>query len=163
MANGIARVCPGCGDPESEATGPIQPVSDDDPRELCVRCYTDEFGRSSVVKLYAFIAGAQGAPPETEEDAQRHALLTMVAPMASRFIPDDPDELDQMLLTLAHWSLSMRSDSAAPWSVAGAEPEQEVTSDENAPRDDPAQPAEGASEAPAIAGPDSAGSPPAAD
>ncbi|HUR85658.1 MAG TPA: hypothetical protein VMY78_09955 [Solirubrobacteraceae bacterium] len=67
---------------------------------------------SSVDKLHT-VAGELGALEP--EDAMQAALLTMLsafAPALTAQLPDDPDELDELLLAGARWMLNLRSDDA---------------------------------------------------
>jgi hypothetical protein len=63
-------------------------------------------------KLDQRLHEAQTATPETEQEAMVAQLLAVAAPMVGPMIPEDPAELDDSLLRLTKWLLSMRSDDA---------------------------------------------------
>lgn len=63
-------------------------------------------------KVDAHIARAKTAQPENEQQAMMAQLLTLAEPMVGTMVPEDPAELDEQLLSLGQWALSMRSDDA---------------------------------------------------
>lgn len=70
--------------------------------------------RSSIEKLQDLIASAKSAPADPGT-AQLRQTFSAVLPMILRFapIPDDPAELDQLLLIGASLALRSRSDGAS--------------------------------------------------
>lgn len=56
------------------------------------------------------------------EDQQLATLAALVLPAVESLLPDDPDDLDAMLATLAKWSTEVRSDDAAPLALCVWEP-----------------------------------------
>lgn len=76
--------------------------------------HLDPEPRTSVEKVGELIAGGNGMQPSDPQGAQMLALFKSAAPMITRFIPQDPDELDATLLGLASMALRLRSDDAAP-------------------------------------------------
>jgi hypothetical protein len=67
---------------------------------------------TSAEKIRELLAGATALKPDTAEEAQLYGVMRMVAPMAGRFIPEDPERLDEMLLQGARLCLGLRSDDA---------------------------------------------------
>lgn len=67
-------------------------------------------------KLEALISGTAGADEVAgdPEMGQLLGVMRMAAPVAMRFLPSDPDELDAMLITGASLALRLRSDDADP-------------------------------------------------
>lgn len=65
-------------------------------------------------KLNALVEKAKTMQPETEEQARLAQGVQLVVPMIAPMVPEDPAELDKLLLTLASWCVDTRSDGAAP-------------------------------------------------
>lgn len=72
-------------------------------------------GRTSVEKLREIITELRGAAPDGESGARiRQALGMMPTLLRMLPIPDDPKQLDGMLLIGARVALRLRSDDAEP-------------------------------------------------
>lgn len=71
--------------------------------------------RSSAQKIEDVLEQLRSTPPDSEQSARMLQVLGMVLPMVRRIgaIPDDPAELDEMLLKGATVALRLRSDWAA--------------------------------------------------
>lgn len=68
---------------------------------------------SSIDKVQELLTGAGRFEATDEEDARLLQMFQAVGPIvATRVIPDDPAELDRMLLSLARWAIELRSDGA---------------------------------------------------
>jgi len=52
------------------------------------------------------------ARPDDEDSARFLQTISSFAPLLSRFLPDDPEELDRYLAVVAQGALSCRSDEA---------------------------------------------------
>jgi hypothetical protein len=63
-------------------------------------------------KVDQAIAAARDAQPQTEQEAMLAQMLQVAGPMVGPMIPQDPVELDDQILRLAKWLVSMRSDDA---------------------------------------------------
>jgi hypothetical protein len=77
--------------------------------------------RTSVEKLHDLIAEAKSAKPTDEQTARLRQAFSSLLPMILRFapIPEDPAELDKLLLVGARVCLRLRSDDAEqPASIA---------------------------------------------
>lgn len=72
---------------------------------------------TSAEKLHALLAEASAQKPTTAEEASLYGILRMVAPLAGRFIPSEPERLDELLLGAARMCLGLRSDDAPPANV----------------------------------------------
>jgi hypothetical protein len=70
--------------------------------------------RTSTQKIEDVLEEMRTVSPDGEESARLQQLLGMVLPMVRRLgvIPDDPGELDEMLLKGAAVALRLRSDGA---------------------------------------------------
>jgi hypothetical protein len=68
---------------------------------------------TSPEKIAALLAELSGQSPDDEETAQLIAMMQMIGPIAARFIPREPAELDKLLLVGARWALALLSDPAA--------------------------------------------------
>jgi hypothetical protein len=67
---------------------------------------------TSIEKLHAMTLAASAKTPESEDQARALSLFQMVAPFVAGMMPDDPAELDALLLNGARWALALRSDGA---------------------------------------------------
>lgn len=68
----------------------------------------------SLEKLNQLVHDAQHTEPESEEAARAAQLMTIALPIIGPMVPEDPGELDDMILKLTGWLLSIRSDDAVP-------------------------------------------------
>jgi hypothetical protein len=68
---------------------------------------------NSVEKLRALLGDLAAAKPESEDEARQLAMLGSIAPFALGHLPDNPVDLDELLLKGAVWALRLRSDGAA--------------------------------------------------
>jgi hypothetical protein len=68
--------------------------------------------RSSVEKLQAIGAELVDVEPDDPMQAALLSMLAGMAPMLTGLLPDDPAELDDLLLVGSRWMLAMRSDDA---------------------------------------------------
>ena len=76
---------------------------------------------NSLEKLAKLQADMMETPPADEDSARWQQLATGALPMIGPMLPDDPAELDQHLLRLAAWGLTMRSDDAPQYVVCELE------------------------------------------
>lgn len=67
---------------------------------------------NSLEKLDQIVERAKNTPPENEEQARTAQLVTIAVPMIAPMVPEEPAELDRMLLGLAKMALETRSDDA---------------------------------------------------
>jgi hypothetical protein len=72
----------------------------------------------SLEKLRAAIAGTSTATPDDEGTARLIQTLQVAGPILGELIPDTAEELDQAILGIATWMLSMRSDDSPAYFVA---------------------------------------------
>lgn len=68
--------------------------------------------RTSVEKLRDGLASLQAMEPEDPGHAAQLAMIGGALPFLAPLFPDDPAELDVILLAAAKWALSLRSDDA---------------------------------------------------
>ncbi len=68
--------------------------------------------QSSTAKLAQAMLELQHIEPDGPLTATLLLAFNAMGPMLENLLPDDPAELDEMLLTVATWLLGMRSDDA---------------------------------------------------
>jgi hypothetical protein len=70
-------------------------------------------------KVRAMLAQLQTIEAPPGEAGLQAVLLAIefVGPQIEAMIPPDPAELDELLLTGAHWALGLRSDDAPPFAL----------------------------------------------
>jgi hypothetical protein len=84
----------------------------DHPRELSE---PDVFPvQTSTEKVRLALAELAQAEPDNALQATMLGAIGTFAPMLELALPDDPEDLDAILLACAKWALAMRSDTAAP-------------------------------------------------
>jgi hypothetical protein len=68
--------------------------------------------RSSIDKIEQLLAIVPHVVPDSEEDARLMQVAQAVLPHVQRFMPQDPERLDAILLAVAQHCLLARSDGA---------------------------------------------------
>jgi hypothetical protein len=67
--------------------------------------------REKVLRLRQWLLGLKA---EDEESARNLQVLSAIAPLLVKALPNDPAELDRYLRTIAWGAIECRSDEAAP-------------------------------------------------
>lgn len=70
--------------------------------------------QTSVEKVRLALAELAQVEPDNPLQAAMLSAIGTFAPMLELALPDDPEQLDAVLLAGAKWALCMRSDTAAP-------------------------------------------------
>jgi hypothetical protein len=73
---------------------------------------------TSIEKVRAVAARIDELEPDNAQATAAVLAMTALRPQALALLPDDPAELDELLVKGALWALSLRSDDAAPLEVA---------------------------------------------
>lgn len=76
---------------------------------------------NSIEKLAKMQAELMDSAPEDEQTARWAQAAGSLLPIIGPMLPEDPAELDQYLLRLAAWALTMRSDDAPDYLVCELE------------------------------------------
>lgn len=77
---------------------------------------------TSVEKVLAALQLAGEFEPEPGDATSQLAamMLTVAGPMLPRVLPEDPEELDALLLKGAMWAIGLRSDTAPALAITAA-------------------------------------------